>query len=33
LFEDDSHWRDIVAYSWHMETVSSAAAIADKIAV
>lgn len=32
LFEDDSHWRDIVAYSWHMETVSSAAAIADKIA-
>ena len=31
LFEDDSHWRDIVAFSWDMETVSGADAIAEKL--
>merc|ERR1712185_842947 len=31
LFEDDSHWRDIVAFSWDMETVSGTDAIAEKL--
>ncbi|MEC7123873.1 MAG: NAD(P)/FAD-dependent oxidoreductase, partial [Pseudomonadota bacterium] len=31
LFEDDSHWRDIVAFSWDMETVSGADAIAENL--
>ena len=31
VFENDSHWRDIVAFTWDMVTVSGAAAIAEKL--
>jgi cation diffusion facilitator CzcD-associated flavoprotein CzcO len=32
LFLTDSHWRDLVAFTWHMQTVSGAAAIEAQLA-
>src|SRR5689334_19440148 len=31
LFQPDSHWRDVLALTWGMTTVSGAAAIADAL--
>ena len=33
LFLADSHWRDLVAFTWHMETASGAAAIRAQLAL
>ncbi len=32
LFHADSHWRDVLALTWHIDTVSGAAAIAEALA-
>ena len=31
LFRDDSHWRDVLAFTWHLTTVNGASALAKAI--
>ena len=33
LFHADSHWRDVLALSWHIDTVSGADAVSDALAL
>ena len=31
LFHSDSHWRDLLAFTWHVQTLSGAATIANAL--
>ena len=33
LFHRDGHWRDLLAFTWHIQTVSGAGAIVDALKV